>query len=248
MKIATFSRFNGWVGPADNNLGGGQLDPDVRWVAIAPGSEVDCCLVDGRLLSPGVVLPASEGAALVPVRSMPSGGIAGGNAGVSDAVDRLQLLTWTACETPFTPGPRGPAVREGRFDAAGLPVGSYTRALRVPFQGRRHGTFLLTCAIGTFSVIVRGVRYLPRIAMVSGDPLLLAVEPAADEAAAVAYSGGVSLVANSDPAGLTLHVGGTDSAEAYDEIQLWVKPSVFAPANVAQSMFIVGEAFGERAP
>lgn len=242
MKIATFSRFNGWVGPASSNEGGGALHPAVRFVAIAPGSDVDACLVNGRLLTPGVVLPVAEGATLVPWRSLPSGGIAGGNAGVTDAVDQLELLTWTACENPIAPGPLAPRLIEAVIPFGDFAVSNaYTVPIRLGIQGRASFNAIVTNRLtgGTVSAVTtafRTVAYLSRRAIAS-DPSL---EPYAFEATQAV---GADVAVNADPLASSVATNALDGNGAaafpspgwlFDEIQIRIAAThVLAPTGGA---------------
>ncbi len=220
-----------------------------RAFAIHPESLVDTVIVDGQRLGPGSLVYTGGQPRLELVRGVTTGGLTTPAVG-GEVNNRLTLIAWTQCEQPTPPGPRAPFIDGTKFDAsaASLPVGAWKRAMRLPFYGRRHGTFLLTCSGGTFNVRVRGVKYLPRRLSMSQDPFILSVEPLSDETATVVYNGGVALPTNGDPAGLTLHFGGTDSAEVYDEVQLWIQPTVFAPADASGHLYVTAEAFGDRAP
>jgi hypothetical protein len=102
-------------------------------------------------------------------------------------------------------------------------------------------------ANGNFNVRVRGVTYLPRRLGLA--TAFEGVEPLQDEAGTVNWTNTTSPT-NGDPLSLTLHVGGTDSAEAYDELQLWIQNNsggLWVP-GAAQGLFVGAEAFGDRAP
>lgn len=234
MKIHTVANFTqqGTASLPNGNF---------RAVGIAPGSEVDVCKVGGRMLSVGGLVPFNSGVEAVR-------GIRKPNGNTTLTLGDLELVLYEACDPLMQPGPRAPTLRAARVKGADLRTtpardGVATTAnLRIPFQGRRHATFFMRRTDGTdFSFIVVGVKYRDRALMGAFDA---DVEAYFDESATDTWSVSgvvpVSGLAGGGSLSAVRHVGGFDSEETYDELEL------YCWGAAGGDLYIQAEADGER--
>lgn len=199
------------------------------YATIGPASEFGAVNYGGTRLAVGGVVPAQGTVTPLWQRGTVSAGI---YPGIS-ASTKLQLCLWGACETPV-PTPRAPWITEV-FNVGVPTYPSFGfEAMRVPFQGRRHGTFYMTPPVGSSGLhfAILGIHY--------GDPAISGGDSVyiADLTGAAGYTfagGGVTInEATALPTFLPAlpgpptrqaygyHVGGVDSAECFDELSLIV--------------------------
>jgi len=210
--------------------------------AIGPDSLVDQVRLNGFLLAPGRILPLKvKGAPTVEaVRGRRTGALAG-----TDINIRCQVLAYECGDVLLPPGDRPPLIRSHLADYAA--EASYIRALRLPFAGRRVAQFAIE-QIGTVGqsvdFIVQGVKYFAKELVDSAidGEIILQYEPHIAEQI-VGTVTNAAATANSDPLSTIGYVGGVDSEENFDELELWLKRD---GSSGNADIIVHAEAWGER--
>lgn len=197
-----------------SNLGAfdpGSLPAGYRYATLGPNSLIDLVNIDGQVLGPDTVVDLSGGQAkLSRVRPLRVTG------GQVDGL--LELELWLECETPV-PRPRNPAVVT--YGATVAAAGGYQRLIRLPFAGRRAGVLHLNGDVGkAYDWAVYGVKFLNTGAVAGAARDMYVHLDSATETPANSAVAAVGLL------GLTLLVGGIDSHEDFDEIELWAQGDV----------------------
>lgn len=228
MLIFDYSDFNGFVVPPDQHVAGGcDVLGDFIGFAIGPESTVDRLKVNGVQLGLGAVLPmrVSTKARLEPTRGRPGGPFA---ARGGDINGRLQLLCYECGDQLLLPGPRAPYVAGDIRDLSN----AYVRVLRVPFAGRRYGRLTFWTENTTdqpVEWIAEGVIYHPRgidesVTVTGETPGRVQLDAQTMTPVALTSDGGTRQRA--------YYLGGTDSAEALDEVWIWARLTAEAAQNV----------------
>lgn len=234
-----------------------------RWKAfsIHPESLIDRCYVGGELLVVGSLayVDSSDGPAVAPARGYPTGPHDDLVPGFGDAEPNSPLILtgFTDCDEIQAPA----RSRAPWSDGVVLNVGTGTGGtgtlqtvygdgpvLTIPFMGRRAATIFIhadanaTAGTSQVTLVVRGRRYFSpancaRLKDTEG--------PHIDENTALVYTyaqGGA--LADGENIAATYHIGGFDSEECFDELEVWAKKSSVDVWNGL--CFIDGEAHGER--
>lgn len=218
---------------------------------IHPESTVDAVYIGDELLGVGGIVapPKGAGRKIRPFRYPVSGNIGPNQTEVASIV----LQGWR-CDEKIVPATKrapyqtsvaltvgaGGGGETGRVIALG---GGYQLAMRVPFQGRRHASFTTalkgaTAGVSQVSLVPVGIRYM--------DPAfsnLTLFGGYIEEATATTFTSATNVADTAEKAALTLHVGGFDSEEHYDEVLFYVK---LLSAAWNGQIFISAEANGER--
>lgn len=208
-------------------------DGDYIGWAIGPDSTVDLVRIDGVLLGPGRVLPCT---ARKPIVEAVRGVHTGGGMDVHQPCGRAQLIAYECGDVLVPPGPRPPFVLPSSVVVmAAAPTDPASRyiAASIPFSGRKMAMFCIRIdnpGALTYTAYVRGFKYQTRARALAD----IFREPHE------AVVGTTVLATNFDAfTGIALsnvfYVGGTDSAELYDELQL----EIGATAGVATPTFYV---------
>lgn len=224
-------------------------------IGIAPGSEVDCCLVGNMLLGPMSLVPfhrdlkTVKGLRMRPNNAQPKD---------TDQVGgTLALLLYEACDALMPPGPRAPGIADGRIVSGqlGTTANTATTLFRIGFAGRRQGMFFISRVGNTadLNIIIRGIKY-PQ-ALLTRDVQIDAqiYSPYMDEVTDSLWAGTGARPQSSsildlgqtiaNPLlGRTIQVGGVDNQEAYDELECLVWGVQDANSHVYGHV----EVFGER--
>lgn len=232
MFVFDVDDFNGWIGtnPSDDVNGGGSLPTSMRGYigfAIGPESTCDRVRIDGVPLIVGAVLPFTrrDKAKLDPMRGRPTG-VTNGRG--SDLNGHLQLLCYECGDAFVAPGPRLSHLASDIRDLSA----AYVRVLRAPFSGRRWGRLSFWTESSTdqpVQWIAEGIIYQPRgidsnNATRAEDPARVQLDAQTFTPAALTSDGGTRQAA--------YYLGGTDSAESFDEIWIWARLAAEAAQNV----------------
>ena len=214
-------------------------------IAIGPKSLGDSVLIDGRVLRAGQVMPI-DGARGVPFdqfRGYRTGTGYNPYLATNEVIDHVEILAWKHGEVPVSFG-RSPVVaylsRAYSDETAAAAV-----ALRIPFQGHRMAKIAVWGVPGagalTATFTVYGVMYRPRpmIAAASDDTLYSLAQAA--QAVPGAVGAGNALASGIAPT--VGYIGGTDNAELWDELEVWVDPGGVAGVLTVN---IIAEAWGEN--
>jgi hypothetical protein len=225
--------LTGFGVPSSGTLSNGIPDGEWAGFAIGPDSLVDLVRIDGQMLAPGRVLPAiSRKPTVEPVRGPRTG--TGFN--TTQANGRCQLIAYECGDPLIPPGPRPPYVHPGirRFYSA-TDINPRELFLTLPFSGRKMAEFciqlnssLSTPGALTYTAYVLGLRYLPRASALF-DP---SQEPHQTLVATVNCTAPGFDAFNGIGYSTTFYVGGVDSAEGYDELQLFMETSVGSASPV----------------
>jgi hypothetical protein len=206
-----------------NFRGSAPLSGDFRAVAIAPGSEVDVCMVGSRLLAPGTLVPFDTTVAAV--RAYRIGSL--GGAASTRIGGKLELVLYEPCDELFAPGLRAPAMASAIIQAADYSAVPRL-ACRLPFAGRTQAVVAVRTTGGTqpITATVRGVRYLPRNVLLNLTPAQLAASENYFDEDVESLTFAATTV-DGAPAGQVVggmfYVGGNgDLQEAFDELEVWV--------------------------
>lgn len=199
--------------------------------AIGPDSSLPLCKVEGLTLAPGRVLPIRVRG--VP-RVEPVGSVRSRDAGVPLLADqyegrRLQLLAFECGDQLINPGRRPPLTVVGDTGAAeGSSSAATARRLRLPFAGRVRAQFVCQYHpnLGTDADFhVYGIRYRDRVALgkatQEGDhrePFIARLTATVQNTTGAADAGAGTTAYE---LALITYEGGTDSAEGFDELELW---------------------------
>jgi hypothetical protein len=195
------------------------------WVgfAIGPDSLVDLVRIDGCVLGPNRVLPATSRR---PTIEAVRGCATGGGLSRPQVNGRCQLIGYECGDPLVPPGPRVPFVMPTFKQVRTADIAPRETMVRLPFSGRKFAQFCITVENGgglTYTAYVRGLRYFSRAH---------AQQRFVDEPFEAVLSTLV-LTATSDPfTGIIgsniFYEGGTDSAEGYDELVLEMESTVGA--------------------
>lgn len=256
-----------WQSFPNFNLGGSAQIQQGPYVAcgIAAGSEVDTCLVGDQKLGPMSLVPCRGGTNLTALRGYRTyggqpiqnqletpGGAPGGQVGGT-----LVLQLYEACDVLVPPGPRAPLLVSGFVASTALPATNATAALllRIPFHGRRQGTFSVKRAGNIeLNVLVQGVRYLdPGLRASLGKDASLAhfsrertgLTWFSTGPVEVRFGGGDGFQALFVDWSTTAPGGGVDPAidmHGYDELDVYV----YGVSDANSNIYGAGEAWGER--
>lgn len=253
MKLVTCPKFL--------TRGSFELPAGVIAAAIHPSSEVDLCDVGGmhRLSVGGIVpLPQNQIVSVESVRNPLIGdqlfGTEPGNITIYDGEEepggKLVLQLYDKCDALMPPGGRVSYYKDIEIAEADIPATEEAAqlAMRIPFHGRAQCTVGMWRSGGTqdLSIIVVGRSYGRKGARLSNGSDFTDQGGVVYEHGTQTWWNGGAVPESSVEAGVYLwrvfHVGGLgDSAEAYDELQLFVYGG--AGGGIAR---ITAEAFGER--
>lgn len=232
--------------------------PSGPWVAVGIHcqSEVDLCIVGGRRLGIGGIVPVADGGQNVIAVRRPAtsrslaGAVASAGAnpanhnakdGSGVAVgDKLVLQLYEACDALFSAGPRIPFEMEVRNVQCALGVANSSMIARIPFSGRRQATIFSTQPQGSdLGIIIRGVRY-----RVDVNNALLGVLAFIEAPVDIVSSTSFATTGDGLGLGKGIHVGGgADNQESFDELQVWG----YGITALVTSVDISCKAFGESA-
>lgn len=181
-------------------------------IAIAPDSDVDCCLVNGRLLGVGSLLPVSAGDQITPFHGFRTGlspALRGDPDTESLYIGKLTLLLYEPCDQMHAPGKRAPAIKEASVEpkffqnnTIASPSDVYGLAMRHIVHGRKRGAIALRLGRNTGQTnpkfIVRFMRYHNREKCMQilggGSAYLGAVQSYVQETAVQSFSFGASVI------------------------------------------------------
>jgi len=222
--------------------------PEGNWVAAAihASSEVDVCIIDGKVIGAGrgIVPIAGGGKPVVAVRSVNAGGTALSSLTLlqapSDNVtapgEKLALILWEACDDIEAPVARAPLLRQVTVKPVPQTQATAQLAMRIPFSGRSLCVLGFTASNQDAQVVVTGIRY-PMPPKVGGS------------------SGGFQFVESAIqtvPSGTTLATGPNATTvgaskviyftEAFDELCVFV----WCPGGANGSVLVEAEISGER--
>ncbi len=241
MRLIELGNINGlgMLGAA-----AGQAFPNGDYIgfAIGPDSLVDLVKLNGFLVAPGRILPLKvKGAPTVEaVRGRRTGALAG-----TDVNVRCQILAYECGDTLLPPGERAPLIRSHLADYAA--VANYTRALRLPFAGRRCAQFAIE-QIGTVGqavdYIIQGVKYFAKDLVdsaIDGNAILQYEPHIAEQVIGTVTN--LPATANADALSTIGYVGGVDSEENFDELELWLRRD---GSSGNADIIVHAEAWGER--
>lgn len=229
-KIFPLGNFN------SRTRGAEQLDAGFIALALGPKCLTDAVLIGGRILRAGQVLPVSENAR--PLVEQFRGWRHGtGFVTEDEVVNDVEILAWTAEEaSQVQPFARSPAYAYQRTNYVAAAAAARTQ--RLAFQGRRMAQFAFWSEGATLdaSFELYGVKYRPRPLITAstnhvGYTLLQATTVIPRS---TTLGGGVSAAVG--------YIGGTDSAEHFDEIEAWLTLTGAGDINVT----IIAEAWGEN--
>lgn len=209
-------------------------------VAIGPGSLTDAVLVNGRVLRAGQVLPVARNQALNVSQFR-----AYRHDGQAEVIDQAELLLWK-CGEAVAPFHRSPVLVHSVTNVAADATDELV--LRVPFQGRRMAQISASAVengSGTVSATfaIYGIKYRPRALLPTEDPPaepnvdMVELNPATD----IPIDG--TVVGDSIETAIG-YIGGTDSAEHFDELEIRVTVDTGDFGDIA--IRVVCEAWGEN--
>jgi hypothetical protein len=232
-----------------------------RAFSIHPASLVDRVYVDDELLVVGsLVYVSSPTPNLRAARGFPTGpqGANGSFFGGPEVNSPIVLQGYRTCDDieqackARAPWSDGVMLNVGTGSGGSAPLQTIYQSapyLTVPFMGRRHATFFFhadsnaTAGTSQVQITIRGRRYLnPLIGAKVGNSAT-GLAHVDENAAAFTYTYTQSPLDTSDIC-LTVHVGGYDSEEAYDELEVWAKKTSVDVWN--GNFYIDAEAYGER--
>lgn len=217
----------------DVNSGNGRSLPpsasgDWRAFALASDSLVHAVTIDGKLLSVGGVVPCESSSPNVQAVRGPRG------FGDTEVVTSCKLVGYeTGDLVPGQPSKRASVrVTDSRATAAA----AYTRRLRLPFSGRRRAVFVMGGVLGQlFDWALVGITYPP---LNTGGFVDNTLPPHTQDIGSGSFTPANNAFTGQLESEI-IYVGGDDSFENFDEIELWYRNAL------AGSFRCIGEAFDE---
>lgn len=250
MRLVQLNQFN---------FRGGAIPDDEKVVAlgIAPSSDIDTVLVNGRELGPKAIMPYTRNATLAPVRGWRTGGLTIARAKpVPDVFSNnepglaasLDLIVYECGDALVPPGPRAPQIVDTRVSGAEVQNAGNTLALRQICHGRRHGSIYVRRGNGASSAVTISLRlvqyFAPDVCKVMKEKFIDGVHQsdhvpyiweaqAGQSLADAAQLGTISN--NADVLACVYHWGGEDSLECPDEVEVYLGFDTDSTTNLLES-------------
>jgi len=181
------------------------IDRDWLGIAIAPGSDEGLILVDDVPLQAGRVLPLRSSAYKL-------GKVRPGNDRVGlEAIRTLSVMLFEHASEMACEVARPNGLYDVTYDTAAPIAGPHSlanRAIAVPYVGRRQALFVITSETiggGAFSYSVKGVRY----------------QRSSNDVERYVLHADAAATLSADET-LAFYIGGTDNAEAWDILELYI--------------------------